>query len=62
MGGKPISTFLVTAIVLWMVYLWRQGRLGKPGLLPRPELGGKPIQGPPPPGGWRSGTPPGGAA
>jgi hypothetical protein len=28
MEGKPITAFLVTALILWAVYLWRQNRLG----------------------------------
>jgi hypothetical protein len=38
--GKPITTFLITALILWAIYLWKHGRLGKPGLLPSPGMGG----------------------
>ena len=34
--GKPVTAFVVTALVLWVLYLWRNHRLGKPGLLPHP--------------------------
>ena len=60
--GKPITSFVVTALVLWIIYLWRAGRLGRPGMLPHPtewpapSVG--PVQGPPIPGGWRPGAPP----
>lgn len=48
MGGKPITAFALTALILWAVYLWRQGRLGKPGLLPHPPTTPRLI-GPPAP-------------
>lgn len=58
--GKPVTSFLITAIALYAVWLWRHGRLGhisKVEMLPRPVLG-PPI----PPGlvlgGWKVGTPP----
>ena len=60
--GKPITSFVVTALILWIIYLWRAGRLGRPGMLPHPtewpapSVG--PVQGPPIPGGWRPGAPP----
>ena len=53
--GKPITTFLVTALVLWAIYLWKHGRLGKTALLPSPA---GPVNGPPLPPGWQAGTPP----
>lgn len=34
MGGKPITTFLITALILWAVYLWRHGRLGQTQMVP----------------------------
>ena len=37
MEGKPITTFLITALILWGVYLWRQGRLGQVQMLPHPK-------------------------
>lgn len=56
--GKPITAFLITALILWALYLWKAGRLGKPGLLPHPtDVAPKPA-GPPIPGGWQSGAPP----
>jgi hypothetical protein len=56
--GKPITAFLITALVLWALYLWKHNRLGKPGLLPHPaDVAPKPAV-PPIPGGWRPGTPP----
>ena len=30
--GKPLTTFLVTALALWAIYLWKHGRLGKTAL------------------------------
>lgn len=71
-NGHPITVFLMTALVLWAVYLWRRGRLGQPGLLPHPAaLIGPPapLIGPPVPAqptapangatpGWQYGNPP----
>ena len=34
--GKPITVFLLTALVLWAIYLWRHGRLGQTQMLPHP--------------------------
>jgi hypothetical protein len=62
MEGKPITTFLVTALMLWAIYLWKHGRLGKPGLLPDPQemtllrVGVGKEQ--PASGGWKQGQPP----
>ena len=62
MEGKPITTFLITALLLWAIYLWKHGRLGKPGLLPHPSEWPAPsagaVKGPPVPGGWQPGPPP----
>jgi hypothetical protein len=58
MEGKPVTTFLITALVLWAVYLWKHGRLGKPGLLPAPALPRKQEERKPQPGGgWKQGQP-----
>jgi len=59
MNGKPVTSFLVTALILYAIWLWRQGRLGHIGggaMVPSPgKVSGPPI----PPGmGWRVGTPP----
>jgi hypothetical protein len=71
MEGRPITVFIVTALTLWAVYLWHNGRLGVSGVLPHPadapKLIGPPVPfiGPRLPGvsappGWQSGaTPPG---
>lgn len=67
MQDRPITAFVLTALVLWAVYLWRAGRLGKPGLLPHPaDAAPRPAAAPPvlpqvpgTPGapGWQQGTP-----
>lgn len=66
MQGKPITTFLVTALILWGIYLWRQGRLGQVQMLPHPAqaaasltpgpafVGPPQFVGPPMPPGWQS--------
>lgn len=46
MDGKPITTFLVTALILWGIYLWRQGRLGQVQMLPHPAQVAAPLIGP----------------
>ena len=58
MEGKPIPAFLVTAITLWAIYLWKHSRLGKPGLLPHPEEVKPNPSSTPGTTGWRSGAPP----
>lgn len=68
MQDRPITAFVLTALVLWMVYLWRAGRLGKPGLLPHPADAAPSPSATPPvlpqvpgtpgaPTGWQQGTP-----
>ena len=72
MEGRPITVFIVTALVLWAVYLWHQGRLGVSGVLPHPADAAPKLIGPPvsligprlpgstAPPGWQAGvTPPG---
>lgn len=49
MEGKPITMFLVTALILWGIYLWRQGRLGQVQMLPHPAQVAAPLIGPPAP-------------
>lgn len=49
MEGKPITTFLVVALILWGIYLWRQGRLGQVQMLPHPAQAAAPLIGPPVP-------------
>lgn len=49
MDGKPITTFLATALILWGIYLWRQGRLGQVQMLPHPAQAAAPLIGPPAP-------------
>ena len=67
MEDKPLTVYMVTALVLWALYLWRQGRLGRPALLPMPPAmrspSGPPVLPPVPgtpgaPQGWQPGTPP----
>lgn len=48
-GGKPITTFLIVALILWGIYLWRQGRLGQVQMLPHPAQVAAPLIGPPAP-------------
>jgi hypothetical protein len=52
---------LITTLVLWAVYLWKHGRLGKPGLLPSPSPPAKKEE-PKPGAGWKPGVPPPGTA
>lgn len=54
LDGKPITTFLIVALVLWSIYLWRQGRLGQVQMLPHPAQAAAAMTGPPAPGtpGW----------
>lgn len=60
MDGKPITTFLIVALILWGIYLWRQGRLGQVQMLPHPGQvaaslkPGPQFVGPPLPPGWQS--------
>jgi hypothetical protein len=56
--GKPITVFAITALTLWSIYLWRQGRLGKPGLLPHPADLNKSTTADTSGSGWREGHPP----
>lgn len=49
LDGKPITTFLIVALVLWGVYLWRQGRLGQVQMLPHPAQAAAAMTGPPAP-------------
>lgn len=49
MDGKPITTFLIVALILWGIYLWRQGRLGQVQMLPHPAQVAAPLIGPPAP-------------
>lgn len=45
MQGKPITTFLIVALILWGVYLWRQGRLGQVQMLPHPAQAASSLPG-----------------
>lgn len=56
--GKPITVFLITALALWAVYLWRHGRLGQTQMLPHPADAAPASPSVGPAGGWRSGAPP----
>jgi hypothetical protein len=68
--GKPVTTFLVVSLILYALFLWRQGRLGHIGggaLVPPPATFiGPPVPSPAarmgwpqePYGYWRQGTPP----
>ena len=47
--GHPITVYLVTALILWGIYLWRQGRLGQVQMLPHPKQVVAPLIGPPAP-------------
>ncbi len=64
MSGKPVTAFLVTALILYAIWLWRQGRLGHVGggaMVPAPGPKDTPANKmgwPPEPFGWTKGTPP----
>lgn len=59
MEGKPVTAFLLTALTLYAVWLWRQGRLGHisggGAMVPAP---GEKAARPPIPPGWKPGPPP----
>jgi hypothetical protein len=59
MEGKPVTAFLVTALILYAIWLWRQGRLGHIGggaVVPSPKFISPPV--PAEMGRWQVGTPP----
>jgi hypothetical protein len=67
-NGRPLTTFLVVALILWALHLWRMGRLGKiqTAVLPQPDLSGLApgVVTPAPvnptvklPNGWQKGVP-----
>jgi hypothetical protein len=63
--GRPVTTFLVVSLILYALFLWRQGRLGHIGggaMVPMPPIPKSPANkmGWPqePYGYWRQGAPP----